>query len=283
MIIYQILPNKPPDANLECLEGGQGPDRHQGWKCTSERSHDRMCLWAAASNWLHGGLWPLVELGPVVEFCQRHLWGHDLLGFGCNLFDVKLKLLWHLRLFTATRKKTPQGKLWWMRMLRDSKISRLLSAWDARPNIVSMLYVCYICMLIFHSCISWNVLVFQIHSISQYFRQFDICQPWTSWAAIIWGIQVSPLGQTFFILSLHIRVLLLRIHMICHFICNLWWITHWRDMERSGLKTCSSFARIGGSVLASESITPLRLHRDRRSSKFRVNFLKDAEGLENTE
>ena len=44
MIIYQILPNKPPDANLECLEGGQGPDRHQGWKCTSERSHDRMCL-----------------------------------------------------------------------------------------------------------------------------------------------------------------------------------------------------------------------------------------------
>ena len=54
-------------------------------------------------------------------------------------------------------------------------------------------------------------------------------------------------------------------------------------MERSGLKTCSSFARIGGSVLASESITPLRLHRDRRSSKFRVNFLKDAEGLENTE
>ena len=51
-------------------------------------------------------------------------------------------------------------------------------------------------------------------------------------------------------------------------------------MERSGLKTCSSFARIGGSVLASESITPLRLHRDRRSSKFRVNFLKDAEGLE---
>ena len=51
----------------------------------------------------------------------------------------------------------------------------------------------------------------------------------------------------------------------------------------SGSKTCSSFARIGGSVLASESITPLRLHRDRRSSKFRVNFLKDAEDLEDME
>ena len=51
----------------------------------------------------------------------------------------------------------------------------------------------------------------------------------------------------------------------------------------SGSKTCSSFARIGGSVLASESITPLRLHRDRRSFKFRVNVLKDAEGLEDTE
>ena len=54
-------------------------------------------------------------------------------------------------------------------------------------------------------------------------------------------------------------------------------------MERSGFKTCSSFARIGGSVLASESITPLRLHRERRSSKFRVNVLKDAEGVEDVE
>lgn len=169
MIIYQILPNKPPDANLECLEGGQGPDRHQGWKCTSERSHDRMCLWAAASNWLHGGLWPLVELGPVVEFCQRHLWGHDLLGFGCNLFDVKLKLLWHLRLFTATRKKTPQGKA-----LMDAYAARLKdikAAFSMRCAAKHREYA--VCMLYMYVDISFMYFMecFGI-SDSQYFTVF---------------------------------------------------------------------------------------------------------------
>ena len=136
----------------------------RAWSASRMEMHFRRITWSNVPVSCCKQLAPrwTLTLGRVRSSCwilPEALVRPRLLGFGCNSFDVQLKLLWHLWLLTATRKKLLGGSFWWMLSLRDSMISRLLSAWDARRKII-----CCICMLIFHS-------------ISSYFNQFDICQP----------------------------------------------------------------------------------------------------------
>ena len=94
-----------------------------------------------------------------------------------------------------------------------------------------------------------------------------------------------PLGQTFFILSLHIRVLLfLCIRMILHYLQPLMN----QSLERYGEIRIENLLQLRKNRwqclgFRAHLTSVARTEIGRNSSKFRVIFLKDAEGLEDVE